>query len=94
MTVETQSKELDMAEARVQPHLSGKHVVIRIENQVFVIPSERLNEFRNADFEKQSPGEIEAFFRSHREPKVEAANVRTVIILNGDRAPDPSEKKR
>ncbi|HVL70576.1 MAG TPA: hypothetical protein VM434_01685 [Beijerinckiaceae bacterium] len=75
-----------MAHAPI-PISSDRQLVVRVEDQVFVVPSDALNGFRNAALEKLGPRGLKDFFDSHAEGKAEAVLVRVSVVMNGDIAP-------
>ena len=75
-----------MAE-QAHPQWSDKRLVVRLGGQVFVLPSQKLQEYRDTRLVGLGDAVVTELFARHREDQVEAALVQLVTIFNGDIAP-------
>jgi hypothetical protein len=70
------------------PQILDGAIVVRVNNQIYMVPFDELHQYRNRGLESLASAQIDKFFNDH---KIEAASVSTVTILNGDTVP-PAKK--
>jgi hypothetical protein len=76
-----------MAESPIEGW-SDKHLFVRIDGRIYVIPSAQLEDFRNKRFEKVKSARVDEIFNKARLTG-DAAMLEVVVIAESDIEPPP-----